>query len=192
MISSNFNAGVGFTHFWKTMRDCENSAPCILHPVADAQHTGCQSTCREPDFFIASGCCHSFSRLQDTHGIPQGQKWQKTENHPTFPVTFGETGSLKSMCEFLEPKIFLSEEVLGFVTGVGSDGQTYLSRFNEEIMSLTKADGTPIFTGSAHVILDISEYICGTRKRVSTCAVFYSAASCQPPARVHHVENLSN
>ena len=70
--------------------------------------------------------------------------------------------------------MFLSEEVLGFVGGVGSDGQTYLSRFTQEIMNLTKNDGTPIFTGAAHVILDIQEYISGTRKRVSTltCAVF--------------------
>ncbi len=70
-----------------------------------------------------------------------------TRAHKGFSVTFGKQGSITSILQRLQPRIYISEQVPGFATPYDKrDSASPKTDFVRDVMSPADDQGTPLFT----------------------------------------------
>ena len=112
------------------------------------------------DLLWASGACQPCSAMR------RGVNSVSPEKHEGWSVTFGETDSVLDTVRRLQPNVFGSEQVLGFLVPYkGRDGSPK-DDFMHAVMSV-KRDGTDDahFVAAACMKLDSGCFIQGARPR---------------------------
>ena len=128
---------------------------------------------KRPDILFASGCCQAYTALRCKKDAPP-------EEHPTFSVQFGESGSIISACDKLKPLVAVCEQVMPFgslVTKASEEAyansesnvkSTYLDEFCDRMstLKLHPDSNKPLFTGCKAIMLNVGYYVHGSRPRV--------------------------
>ncbi len=90
--------------------------------------------------------------------------------HKGFNVTFGNTGSIISVARRLKPRYFISEQALGFATPYQKSDPAASPKndFVTEVMSLTRDDGSLIFSKCLYFKLDSTTFLETGRPRLNS------------------------
>jgi hypothetical protein len=132
--------------------------PCKNHP--DGQGC-CLPKAGEVDVLDVSGPCQPFTNMTRSG-------FSKTpQEHRSYNTTFGESGSVCSVVQAVLPKIFISEQVLGFAKPfVKDEPQTSpKAEFISKIMGTVNSQGNHHFENCMAINLDSKEFIDCNRPR---------------------------
>jgi hypothetical protein len=142
-------------------RQAEDGAPCARHPD---QSSGCPLP-DSVDVLFGSGPCQPYSQLRRSGNAT------KVTAHDGYHATFGSDGSIISVCRRVLPRIFLTEQVLGFGTPYtkGVPDITPKSEFVSEVMGIVNGSGNHHFAKCICVQLDSGDFLTCGRPRSLGC-----------------------
>ena len=138
-------------YHWRVAWQMELDLPCPRH----RGQSGTSPECKLPahtDIFIACAPCQPYS-LQRAGSGPK-----KPCDHQAFDSLWGKTGSVLSTLARARPKVFVSENVIGF--------QDFRRDLISAVMSIKDPEtDEPHFHSAACITLDSAKWITASRPR---------------------------
>ena len=160
----HYTSALHGTHgcFWGSMLFVETGRPCWNHPES-------RSGCKFPppghtDICWGSGPCQPVSQQRRNTNVQLG------EEHPGYSALFGDSGSIISCVRRLLPKIFITENVVGFAHkqkyGI-YQLQTPLDHFIKKMYQIYDGKGRQWFVAHICLATDASIWIFANRPRTA-------------------------
>jgi hypothetical protein len=142
----------------RNSNQAELGLPCRRHPSS----TECKLP--EPgqvDIMVGSGPCQPYSNLRHS-GFAK-----PPEEHSGYSATFGEVGSITSVCQKVLPRYFITEQVLGFSKPGNKDHPEInpKTEFIGQVMSILTPEGLSHFHKCISLQLDSKLFIQAGRPR---------------------------